>query len=170
MIRTLAQADSFNKSAKYKYSVLPWSIFQFVQASSPFRTSSWKCRIGPPNLSPRRPAHNPRRLPCSGRLQVDHQQVGGVNMIKMRITTTKITTSNNNKTSTTQVGKMARPILKASLSSEYLAMERRSTWIWKTTGEKMKKIQILKKSLIFSVFIYLAQVRILNIQYAIALL
>ena len=65
---------------------------------------------------------------------------------------------------------MARPILKASLSSEYLTMERRSTWIWKTTGEKMKKIQILKKSLIFSVFIYLAQVRILNIQYAIALL
>ena len=50
-------------------------------------------------------------------------------MIKMRITTTKITTSNNNKTTTTQVGKMARPILKASLSSEYLTMERRSTWI-----------------------------------------
>ena len=115
-----------------------------------------------------RPAHNPRRLPCSGRLQVDHQQVGGVNMIKMTITTTKI--ANNNKTSTSQVGKMARPILKASLSSEYLTMERRSTWIWKTTGEKMKKIQILKKSFIFSVFIYLAQIRILNIQYPIALL
>ena len=99
-----------------------------------------------------RPAHNPRRLPCSGRLQVDHQQVGGVNMIKMIITTTKITTSNNNKTSTSQVGKMARPILKASLSSEYLTMERRSTWIWKTTGEKMKKIQILKKKLDFFSF------------------
>ena len=48
-------------------------------------------------------------------------------MIKMTITTTKI--ANNNKTSTSQVGKMARPILKASLSSEYLTMERRSTWI-----------------------------------------
>ena len=57
--------------------------------------------------------------------------------------------NDNNKTSTSQVGKMARPILKASLSSEYLTMERRLTWIWKTTGGKMKKIQILKESLIF---------------------
>ena len=97
-----------------------------------------------------RPAHNPRRLPCSGRLQVDHQQVRGVNMIKMTITTIMITT----KTSTSQVGKMARPILKASLSSEYLAMERRSTWIWKTTGENEENPNSQKKAWFFSFYLF----------------